>query len=86
MDSTAPDFSTDFPSDTRAEAQGPGKDTPVTYTTPTATDNVDQDVTITCAPPPSGSTFDLGNTTVTCNAKDDSNNMKSQSFTVSVGE
>ena len=49
----------------------------------TATDAVDASPTITCTPP-SGSTFPLGTTTVTCTATDDSSNANSASFTVTV--
>jgi hypothetical protein len=41
----------------------------VTYISPTATDNYDSSVTVSCSPA-SGSTFPLGDTTVTCNAQD----------------
>jgi subtilisin-like proprotein convertase family protein len=49
----------------------------------TATDDVDGPLTPTCAPP-SGSTFQLGTTTVTCTATDAAGNMASASFTVTV--
>ena len=41
----------------------------VTYTNPTATDNYDSIITVSCLPI-SGSTFGLGDTTVTCTATD----------------
>ncbi len=41
----------------------------VTYANPTATDNFDLNVTVSCFPA-SGSTFALGDTAVTCNATD----------------
>jgi hypothetical protein len=54
-------------------AEATGALTTVTYTNPTATDNYDSSVTVTCSPV-SGSTFALGDTIVTCNAKDSNNN------------
>ncbi|MES2006744.1 MAG: HYR domain-containing protein [Patescibacteria group bacterium] len=47
---------------------------PVTYTNPTATDNVDASVSVSCAPI-SGSTFTAGTTTVLCNAQDAAGNV-----------
>ncbi|VVB70368.1 HYR domain protein [uncultured archaeon] len=56
----------------------------VTYTIPTATDNIDSSVTVTCLPG-SGSVFALGNTGVTCNAQDTAgNNATSVTFNVTV--
>ena len=49
----------------------------------TATDNVDPDPIVICDPP-SGSTFPLGTTTVTCQATDDSGNSSTCTFTVTV--
>src|SRR5207249_8167963 len=43
----------------------------VTYTLPTATDNCDATVTVSCLPA-SGSTFNKGTTTVNCSATDSS--------------
>lgn len=48
---------------------GPSAGQLVTYTNPTATDNVDPTVTVICSPA-SGSLFPIGTTTVTCNAQD----------------
>lgn len=45
----------------------------VSYVLPTATDDRDASVTVNCAPV-SGTNFPFGDTTVTCNAKDSSNN------------
>jgi len=45
----------------------------VNYVLPTATDNYDASVIVTCTPA-SGSTFALGDTTVTCNAEDEAGN------------
>ncbi|HUD02639.1 MAG TPA: Ig-like domain-containing protein [Candidatus Paceibacterota bacterium] len=55
----------------------------VTYTAPTATDNIDGTDTVSCTPA-SGSTFALGITTVTCSATDKAGNSSSSSFTVTV--
>ncbi|MCL4523785.1 MAG: HYR domain-containing protein [Acidobacteria bacterium] len=51
--------------------------------TATATDAVDGNVPVSCAPP-SGSTFAIGTTTVNCSAADLSNNSASGNFTVTV--
>jgi hypothetical protein len=50
---------------------------------PTATDDVDGNVPVLCAPA-SGSIFPLGTTTVTCTATDGAGNMASGNFTVAV--
>ncbi|MHB1162972.1 MAG: beta strand repeat-containing protein [Minisyncoccota bacterium] len=56
----------------------------VTYTLPVATDVVDGTDTVTCLPA-SGTTFALGNTTVTCNATDTAGNAAAPvTFTVTV--
>jgi probable HAF family extracellular repeat protein len=55
----------------------------VTWTSPTASDNCDGVVPVTCTPA-SGSTFNKGVTTVTCRAADSSRNTNSCSFTVTV--
>lgn len=47
--------------------------TAVTYDNPTASDDIDTSVTVVCSPA-SGSTFPLGDTTVTCTAQDSSGN------------
>ena len=49
----------------------------------TASDDVDPNPTVVCTPP-SGSTFPLGSTTVSCMATDASGNSASGSFTVTV--
>ncbi|MDT0165756.1 PxKF domain-containing protein [Actinotalea sp. AC32] len=54
----------------------------VTYA-PTATDDVDGAVPVTCTPA-SGSTFAVGATTVTCSASDAAGNVLTGSFTVTV--
>ena len=56
--------------------------TQVTYTV-AAIDNVDPNPTVTCTPP-SGSTFQIGTTTVNCTATDASGNTANASFTVHV--
>src|SRR5439155_1168158 len=55
----------------------------VTYALPTATDNCDTGLTVSCLPA-SGSTFPKGPTTVTCTATDTSSNTGSCTFTVTV--
>ena len=50
---------------------------------PTATDDVDGSVPVTCSPT-SGSIFPLGTTTVQCQAKDSAGNVATGSFTVTV--
>ena len=70
------------PSNLTVQATGPGGAT-VTYTAPTATDDVDPNPIVTCTPA-SGTVFALGTTTVTCTAKDASGNTSSATFTVTV--
>ncbi|OGO58047.1 MAG: hypothetical protein A2V85_02060 [Chloroflexi bacterium RBG_16_72_14] len=55
----------------------------VTWTDPTATDDTDPNPLVACDPA-SGSTFDLGTTTVTCTATDASGNAASATFAVTV--
>ncbi|WP_195179316.1 HYR domain-containing protein [Mesorhizobium sp. INR15] len=55
----------------------------VTYTTPTATDNVDASPPVTCSPA-SGSSFGFGETIVECSARDTANNLTKHAFTVKV--
>ena len=57
----------------------------VTYGAASASDLVDGSVPASCTPA-SGSTFALGNTTVTCTATDAHSNTGSATFTVSVGD
>lgn len=64
------------------EATGPGGAT-VSFAVPTATDLVDGTVAVT-ASPASGSTFAIGNSTVTLSARDTRNNDASKTFTVTV--
>jgi O-glycosyl hydrolase len=69
------------PANTNLGATGPGGAI-FTYTA-TAVDAVDGSVAVTCVPP-SGSTFPIGTTTVTCSAADTRLNASSASFTVTV--
>jgi len=69
--------------DVFAEATSPAGAV-VNYVLPTASDNYDASVIVTCTPV-SGSTFPLGDTTVRCNAKDAAGNHATQtSFIVHV--
>jgi len=80
-DTTAPTIS-GMPSDiTKVATSASGEK--VSYTSPTATDVVDGKVGVNCKPA-SGSTFGLGETTVTCTASDSRNNMASKTFKVKV--
>lgn len=56
---------------------------PSSWTTPTASDLVDGVRPVACVPP-SGSTFPLGETTVTCSASDSRGNSSTTAFTVTV--
>jgi hypothetical protein len=69
-DKTAPVIAAN--DDVTADAENASGAT-VSYTKPTATDNVDADVTVNCSPA-SGTKFSLGDTTVTCNATDKAGN------------
>ena len=68
--------------DVVAEATGPTGAT-VDYGTPTATDNYDATVTVTCVPP-TNSLFALATTTVNCSATDSSTNTATSSFSITV--
>lgn len=74
---------TNVPSIPPVNASGPT--TPVLYTPPTATDNVDGNVPVLCAPAP-GAAFPLGTTPVNCTATDSSGNSASASFSVIVAD
>jgi hypothetical protein len=80
-DSVAPVIA-NVPSNQTATAASPAGAV-VSWPPPTATDNVDGQVGVTCAPP-SGSTFGIGVTTVTCTATDRSGSSASASFTTTV--
>lgn len=79
QDTTAPDLT--VPSDIVREATSPAGAI-VTFS-PSATDIVDQDVTIVCTPA-SGSTFGITTTQVDCIATDDHGNHSEDSFNVTV--
>jgi hypothetical protein len=81
VDTTAPVIG-HLPADQTAEATS-GSGANVAWQAPTATDVVDGDVPVTCAPA-SGSTFAVGTTTVTCTAQDASGNAGSATFGVAV--
>jgi hypothetical protein len=55
----------------------------VTFPTPTAADQIDGVRPVTCVPA-SGSVFAIGKTTVTCSARDASNNLSQTTFVVNV--
>lgn len=55
----------------------------ITYTLPTATDDVDGSVAVSCTPT-SGSSFAIGTTTVTCSAADVAGNTATSEFAVVV--
>ena len=55
----------------------------VNYTRPNATDTVDSNPTVSCAPV-SGATFPVGTTTVSCTAKDATGNTSAGTFKVNV--
>ena len=81
-DTELPKFTSVCPGDI-AKDTDPGKCSAVTtFTAPTASDNC-PGVTVTCSPP-SGYAFPKGQTTVTCSAKDTSNNQVSCDFKVRV--
>ena len=82
-DMTAPVFNPATEAVT-AEAAGP-HGAAVHFPTPTATDNVDDAVTVTCTPA-SGSVFGLGNSAVTCSASDRAGNRAAVSLTVTVSD
>ena len=79
--SNRPPVISGVPTDVTVEATGPDG-APATYTTPTATD-VGGTAPVDCSPP-SGSTFPLGDTTVTCTARDTAGTTASAQFTVHV--
>jgi hypothetical protein len=80
-DTTAPTFSS-APANVTREATGPDG-AAVTYIDPSAEDAVG--ATVTCTPA-SGSTFALGNSTVTCTARDAAGNQATTTFTVAVAD
>ena len=80
-DDVAPAFQ-NLPADRTVEATS-SQGAAVTYTPPTADDNLDGAVAVSCNPS-SGSVFALGNSGVTCSAQDAAGNESTTSFTVSV--
>jgi hypothetical protein len=81
VDTVGPVFSpvADVPPVLKTSANG----ATVSFSTPTATDQVDGAESVTCAPA-SGTTFPVGVTTVKCTAADSRNNQSSVSFKVTV--
>lgn len=80
-DVEAPVFSF-LPQDAVAEATS-ASGAAVAYDVPTATDNLDAAVSVSCAPA-SGSVFPLGNSGATCTAQDLAGNVATAAFTVTV--
>jgi len=78
-DATQPNIT--VPGNMTVEATGPSG--AVVNFTATATDSVDPSVLPVCVPP-SGSTFPLGTTNVTCTATDDAGNSRTGNFNVTV--
>ena len=81
QDTTRPTL-VDMPGSVTVEATGPGG-ADHSWSDPTGRDAVDENVEVSCAPP-SGSTFSLGATLVTCTATDDSGNAGTGGFMVTV--
>lgn len=81
-DTTAPELS-GVPSSIYAVTGG-SAGMAVTYSKPTASDVVDANPRVACAPA-SGSTFPVGTTTVRCSATDASSNASTAQFSVTVG-
>lgn len=81
VDQTPPILA-NLPGDLTVPAEGPSG-AAVVYTLPTATDAVDPEPTVTCAPP-SGSIFPVGTTVVAGTATDNAGNSSTASFTVTV--
>jgi hypothetical protein len=82
-DRTAPKFEK-FPIDRLIEADSESTTLKVTWDDPTATDNYDTNVDITCTPA-SGSDFNVGKkTTVSCTATDEARLTDTKTFTVEV--
>lgn len=81
IDKTAPVIS-NLPSNQTVVATG-ANGAAVSWSSPTVADNLDPDVSVSCAPA-SGSIFAHGITTVTCASTDRAGNAASRSFTVEV--
>jgi len=82
VDTTAPELAAH--ADVNASAANASGAT-VNYNNPTATDAVDPNPQVSCSPA-SGSTFGLGDTTVTCTAKDAAGNEATSTFKVTVAD
>jgi hypothetical protein len=81
VDTTAPTL-VGLPGDVTLTTADPSGAT-LTYTAPTATDAVDGSPTVGCGPA-SGETIAVGDTTVTCTARDESGNTSSAKFVAHV--
>lgn len=79
VDTTAPSLT--VPDGITMDATGPGG-VPISFAA-TATDRVDGAVPVTCVPP-SGATFGIGQTSVTCTAGDSHGNVATATFVVHV--
>jgi large repetitive protein len=79
-DNTPPEIPP-IPDKTEQTASSDGRT--VEYDTPPAADTVDNDVTVSCAPP-SGHFFKVQKTPVTCTATDDAGNQAERSFNITV--
>jgi hypothetical protein len=82
VDRTAPTL-TGVPAAIQREANGP-LGSIVAYVEPTATDNLDSGPLLVTCNPPSGSTFPLGTTNVTCTATDSHGNAGNAVFSVKI--
>lgn len=79
---TSPPTIENLPANINAAATS-SSGTTVSYQLPTATDDVDGSVPVSCSPT-SGATFPLGTTTVSCSANDAAGNKTTKSFNVNV--
>ena len=84
VDHTAPAL-LGMPGSRTVEANGPGGSV-ANYTSPTATDSLDGPIALVSCSPPSGSTFALGTTTVTCSATDAHGNTGTSAFQITVAD
>ncbi|OAI54531.1 hypothetical protein AYO48_04905 [Gaiella sp. SCGC AG-212-M14] len=82
IDVTKPVLS-NVPADITSEANGPGG-SKVSFTSPTAVDNLDGPIANVGCTPVTGSTFPLGTNTVTCSATDLHGNQGTASFKINV--
>jgi hypothetical protein len=79
---TTPPVLSGVPASSRREADGPDGSI-VSYVSPTAVDDLDGPIPVTCAPA-SGKKFPLGTTRVTCTATDSHGNTASAHFEVTI--